>query len=147
MGRPKLKYNKGRCINKDGRKIFCRSVCRRCYRKLNYEEHERERRGATKTEEHPIGTRVYTTDGYVSIKIANIRGKSHSGNWILEHRLVMGKILGRDLKSFEDVHHKNGIKDDNRPRNLELWITKHPKGQKVKDLIKFANWVLTQYGE
>ena len=48
MGRKKLKSNKGNCHNGCNRKIHCRGVCRRCYRKLHYEEHERERRGATK---------------------------------------------------------------------------------------------------
>lgn len=53
---------------------------------------------------------------------------------IYEHRQVMQRMIGRPLTVHETVHHKNGIRSDNRPENLELWTGRHGRGQRASDL-------------
>jgi hypothetical protein len=70
--------------------------------------------------------------GYISFTM----GEPGDGERIAEHRYVMGQLLGRPLTTNEHVHHINGEKGDNRPENLELWITNHPRGIRFADANK-----------
>ncbi len=39
----------------------------------------------------------------------------------------------------------NGVRDDNRPENLELWVIKQPHGQRPRDLVRWAREILDRY--
>jgi hypothetical protein len=78
-----------------------------------------------------VGDRHIHRDGYVMVKVPD-------GRVIGEHRAVMEQHLGRRLESRETVHHINGVRDDNRLENLELWYSPQPYGQRVEDLLRYA---------
>ena len=64
------------------------------------------------------GGRSKRPDGYVYVLVPN--HPQTKRKYILEHRLVMEKHIGRYLERWEIVHHRNGIRDDNRIENLEI---------------------------
>ena len=95
--------------------------CRKCSRK----QFGLSERGSN----HPSwrGGRSPTSDEYMAVYIPRddfffpMAGKTYKyGGYVLEHRLIYAKFLGRLLNSWEIVHHKNGKRQDNRLENLEL---------------------------
>ena len=74
------------------------------------------------------GRYVDSRKGYIYVYVpdhpfAKKNGEG-DGGYYLEHRLVMEKHIGRYLTIDEEVHHINGVKDDNRLENLELVMKK-----------------------
>ncbi|AEJ94070.1 hypothetical protein THIBAULT_148 [Mycobacterium phage Thibault] len=90
------------------------------------------------------GGRVECKDGYVRIYMPD-HPRAHNGRYVLEHIAVMERELGRYLHPDERVHHRNKVRNDNRPENLELWSVGHPAGARVEDLVTWAREVLTRY--
>lgn len=148
-----------RWVNPSG---YAKNVCSTCYKRnrafiinLNSFVHKpeckcgkcRAGKGYFKGDKNPCwnGGLRKTSGGYIYQWVSDdhpfVQMRSSyqkNSNYIMQHRLVMAEHLGRPLKKEETVHHINGIRDDNRIENLELWSSNHQSGQRVEDQIKWA---------
>ena len=85
-----------------------------------------------------------TEDLYVMMykpKHANARADGK----ILEHIYVMSEHLGRPLEGHEQVHHRDGDRQNNSIINLELWSTFQPSGQRIEDKLVWAKAIIDLY--
>ena len=125
-----------------GRRRFCSRQCSWDWRSENCAHRWLNEDGYVIVLRPPTESRGVNDQGYVRVNLGTGR---YGGGRVLEHRLVMEQKLGRPLFPDETVHHKNGIKTDNDPNNLELWTGKHPRGQRVTDVVEWATEMLQRY--
>ncbi len=105
-------------ISKEGK--IRRDICRSCANKIRARNRIGERSNQWKG-----GRLTNVSGGYIAIKVFPDNpyfSMADKNGYILEHRLVMAMSLNRVLSRIEIIHHKNGIKTDNRLENLELQI-------------------------
>lgn len=126
-----MAYGNDKCIE-DGceneRMVITRRDGLRRYKRCKEHHAQRSREAYYAKHGLVIGERRIDSHGYAWIT-------DEVGRAVHEHRHVMEQVLGRPLVPGESVHHKNGVRDDNRPENLELWIGGVRYGQRATDLV------------
>ena len=118
---------------KRGRK-FCSRVCKGLWQSQN-----------TKMEKNSHwrgGIKRFKRGLYTMVKAPQHPSAYESG-YILEHRLVAEKIVGRRLNASEYVHHINGCGTDNRIENL---LVTNRKGEKSHAKLHYKNRAVNNLG-
>jgi hypothetical protein len=112
----------------------------RLFRKGNFtklQQHRRRQKGQP-------GSRSKTSKGYVRIYFPEHPNAMSDGQ-VLEHIMIMATHLNRPLTKDEEVHHRNGVKDDNQIDNLELRVGSHPAGLSIPDALQWAATIIKRY--
>lgn len=96
---------------------------------------------------HWKGGTTFHKAGYVMRRAPGHPRARERSPYVFEHILVMEEAIGRRLRPDESVHHLNGVKDDNRIENLELWVRPQPSGIRAEDAVSWALEIIARYGE
>ncbi len=156
----------GSIFEKKDKRIYCSLVCsvknlqhdRKYKNPIKYREYldrqNKKRRDSVRKKlglplDHPkvneSGKGFKRKEGYIYFLKKGHPNAAKSG-YIAEHVFIMSEYLRRPLNGKETIHHKNGIRDDNRIENLEIWSHSHPFGQRVEDKLEWCKEFLDLYG-
>ena len=131
--KPLIRKQRNKCSTGCGRWADAHGLCQTHLKRQN--------RGSDLSK--PILVKAPRGSGHINkagYKVIFVNGRNK-----LEHRHVMEQVIGRKLYKFENVHHKNGRRADNRPENLELWVKAQPAGQRPEDLAEFVARYYPEY--
>jgi len=85
------------------------------------------------------GENKESSDGYCWIYTMDYKGSTVKNGWIAEHKLIAEWAAGRKIDSDEVVHHKNFVKSDNRPENLQIMTAEAHRNYHAK-IINGKKW-------
>jgi hypothetical protein len=112
--------------------------------------------------DRPIKKKAPDGEGHLNDK--GYRMVRHNGRMMGKHLVEFEKVLGRRVRTEapykENVHHKNGNRDDNRTDgppvmtpdgkyltgNLEMWSQSQPPGQEIGPKLDWGMEMLAEYG-